>query len=369
MKKQFSKDNTLALKGIAIIMMMFHHCFCTVDRFNKYTVSFFPLNQSLAVDISSMFKICVSFFVFVTGYGLVLSLKKLNEKYEWTTKEISKWIINRLIKMMSGFWIIVVLAFIICQSINGLVGKIYFSKGPILGITQMIVEFLGLSDLFGTPTICGTWWYMSIAILFVLSVPLFALLAKKIGYFATLIITIATPRILGWDFVNSSYISFLFPLILGMTFAEKNLMVRFSNFKIGKNIIISKILKFILETGLVILTFFVYKNLPTKIFWEIKYGIIPMIIICYLYEFFLDIPLLKNVLQIIGKYSMNIFLIHTFFRVTYLNKFIYSFENWIKIAGVLFILGLVSAVVVELFKKIIRYDKIIEKIQKLIDKR
>ena len=128
MKEQFSKENTLAIKGIAIIMMMIHHCFCTVDRFEKYTISFFPLNQNTAVDISSMFKICVSFFVFITGFGLVLSLKKLNSEYKWSKKDISKWIIDRLIKMMAGFWIIVILAFIICQSINGLVGKTYFTK-------------------------------------------------------------------------------------------------------------------------------------------------------------------------------------------------------------------------------------------------
>ena len=69
-KKEFSKKNTMALKGVAILMMMFHHCFCTLDRFKEHTVSFFPLNQTLVVDISAMFKICVSIFVFITGIGI-----------------------------------------------------------------------------------------------------------------------------------------------------------------------------------------------------------------------------------------------------------------------------------------------------------
>ena len=81
-KKEFSIDNTLALKGIAIIMLIFHHCFRKADLFEDYTVSFFPFSQDFIVEISLTFKICVSIFAFITGYGLMLSLKKLNPEYK-----------------------------------------------------------------------------------------------------------------------------------------------------------------------------------------------------------------------------------------------------------------------------------------------
>ena len=60
---------------------------------------------------------------------------------------------------------------------------------------------------------------------------------------------------------------------------------------------------------------------------------------------------------------MNIFLIHTFIREYYLGDFIYSFENWIEIVAILFIISLAISIVLELFKKLIRYDKLIKKLQ------
>ena len=103
MKKDFTKDNTLALKGIAILMMMFHHCFRVTGLFENYEVSFFPFNQNFVVQMSDTFKISVSIFAFITGYGLVLSLRKLSKKYDWTNKQIGKWTVNRIIKTLAGF--------------------------------------------------------------------------------------------------------------------------------------------------------------------------------------------------------------------------------------------------------------------------
>ncbi len=364
-KKEFSKNNTLALKGIAIIMMMFHHCFWNKSLYENFKISFFPLNETIVVNVSAMFKICVSIFVFITGYGLMLSLKKLNAKYEWTNKEIIKWISSRLIKTLSGFWIVAILAYIICQAINGMTGKVFFTKGISSGIIKMIINLLGLSKLFGLNTFDTSWWYMSIAILFIFSIPIFAKTFKKYGYGLTLTAIIFIPRIIGWKYVNSSYISFLFPLILGMIFAKENLLVKFANFKICKNIYLNKVIKFIIETICIIVLYEVYNQLPIKQFWEIKYGVIPVFLICYLYEFFIEIPVVKQVLEFIGKYSMDIFLIHALYRDHYLNEFIYSFRNWLKIATVLFGISLLTAILLELFKKLIRYDKLIDKLQKI----
>ena len=366
-KKEFSIDNTLALKGIAIIMLIFHHCFRKADLFEDYTVSFFPFSQDFIVEISLTFKICVSIFAFITGYGLMLSLKKLNPEYKWTKKEIGKWIINRLIKLLSGFVIVVVLSWIICQIIDGRTWDTYFSKGIIYGIVQMLIEIFGLSDIMGTTNLNSTWWYMSIAVLFVFSVPLFAKLYKKIGIVPTLLLVIFVPRIIGWEYVNSSYISFLFPVLLGMIFAENNLMVRIANFKITKNQYVNKILKFVIETALIIIIYIVYTRLPAKLFWEIRYGIMPVILMCYLYEFFIDIPVIKNILKFLGKHSMNIFLIHTFIQFYYLEDFVYSQGNFMKIAFVLLLISLLISIVLELFKKLIRYDKWIKKLQSCIN--
>ncbi len=368
-KNKFNKDNTLALKGIAIIMMLFHHLFRKESLFSGYKVSFFPFNQEFIMEMSTTFKICVSIFAFITGYGLLLSLKKLNSKYQWSSKEISKWIVDRLIKTLSGFWIIAILSYVICQAIDGRIGTVFFKDDILYGIIKMIIDFLGLSKLFGTTRFIGAWWYMSVAILFVFSVPIFVKLFKKCGHIPILIAVIVFPRIIGWKYVNSDYITFLFPLLLGIIFAENNLMVKIANFKVHRNVWISKMIKFVIETAVIVLLYILYTKLPMKLFWEIRYGIIPVCLICYLYEFFLDLAGIKTILKFLGKHSMNIFLVHEFLRANYLANFIYSFRNFLKIGIVLLVCSLVISIILELFKKVIRYDKSINKLQNTIKNR
>ena len=369
LKTEFSKNNTLALKGIAIIMLMFRHLFKDNNAFKNYTVSFFPFGQALGVELSAFGKICVSIFAFLTGYGLMLSLKKLNEKYDFTNKQICKWTIGRIIKTLSGYWVIVVLSMIICQIIDGRTQTVLFNKGIINGIILTIVNFFGLTDLFGVTSFCSTWWYMRIALLFIISIPIFAKLFKKHGYLLVLASVVALPRILGWKYSNSSYIAFIFPVLLGMIFAEHNLMVKIANIKINKNNIVNKVFKLIIDTILIVVLYIIYNNLQENLFWEIRYGIIPVCLMCYLYEFYIDIPVLKHILQYLGKHSMNIFLIHSFIRAYYCRDFIYSQGNFIKIAAILLLCSLALSIAVDLFKKLIRYDKWINSLQCFVNKK
>lgn len=370
-KKEFTKEHSLELKGIAIIMMMFHHCFWGTALFNNFKVSFEPLGQEFVVNMSLVFKICVSIFAFITGYGLILSLKKLNEKYEWTKKEIFKWNMTRIIKTLSGFWIIAILAYIICQCLDGRTGEVFFNnKPPLFGSAQIITNFLGLSNLLHFDNFCSAWWYMSPAILFIIVTPIFAKLFKKYGYFIVFSIVIALPRVLGIKYENSSFISFLSPVLLGIWCAEKNVIVKLANYKIiKKNNVLNKIIKFILETGIIILAAFVFLQLPKNNFYEITYGLIPICFIVYLYEFYLELPILKQILKFLGKHAMNIFLIHEFIRTYYLNEYIYSFKNFIKIAMMLLGISLLLSLAIELFKKLIRYDKWVSKLINYVEKK
>ena len=63
-KPRFDKTTSQAIKGIAILMMLAHHCF----GFPEYWMQ--PVAVSaLTVQIASGFKICVAIFAFITGYG------------------------------------------------------------------------------------------------------------------------------------------------------------------------------------------------------------------------------------------------------------------------------------------------------------
>ncbi len=143
LKKNFERNDTLQLKGIAIIMMLFHHLFGREALFKNYAISFFPLNKEFVVNMSLSFKICVSIFVFITGYGLTLSLKKLYEG-KVKNKHIFKWTSERLIKTLSGFWIIAILSYIICQIIDGRTGTIFFKERYRIWNNKNVHKFYGI---------------------------------------------------------------------------------------------------------------------------------------------------------------------------------------------------------------------------------
>ena len=52
MNTQFSKKDTNIVKGVAIIAMLFHHCYVTNINFKAHGVSFAPLSKGTVVTLS-----------------------------------------------------------------------------------------------------------------------------------------------------------------------------------------------------------------------------------------------------------------------------------------------------------------------------
>lgn len=96
---KFDKYNSQAMKGIAIVIMLFHHMYLSQDRFEGLNVVFTPFSADRIMYLCRTFKICVPIYAFISGYGLYLSYRKNNSTP-------GKWTAKRLIKTMGGFWII-----------------------------------------------------------------------------------------------------------------------------------------------------------------------------------------------------------------------------------------------------------------------
>lgn len=172
-------------------MMMWHHCFLA-GRFEKYTVDFWPLAQSQAVNIANFCKICVSLFVFVSGYGLYLTWQKARAEGVHT----SRWVYEKLVRTLSGYWFVVVLAWAVCTFLDNRPYLAYgFEKSPFLGLWNMLIEFLGLTNLVGGAPMNSTWWYMSAAVVFIVLFPLIFKGFESIGCFCTLGVILIFPRI------------------------------------------------------------------------------------------------------------------------------------------------------------------------------
>lgn len=368
MQKGLTKFDSLALKGIAILMMLFHHLYSTLDRFENYTVDFSPFAQSSVVSVSLFFKICVSIFAFITGYGLLKSIAKTS----LNRKDTTKWCLTRLIKTMSGFWLIYVLAFIVTMIIDQRPIQVYFDGSRAKGILYVLLDFLGLANLFDTPTLNSTWWYMSAAIVFILIIPIIHALSKKVGYIPVILAIVALPRLLNTDYPGGvDAYSFILPVVFGMMFAEYDIFEHISA-KLPRNKIWAYVISFVVFGGLSIACYILFRVYPQHKGWEFNYGIAPVIVICFVRYCILRIPGIKQVLGFLGKHSMTIFLTHTFIRGIYLNDLVYSFGNFMLIYVVLLALSVILAVVIDLFTHIIKYhqltSKLIVQANKTVDK-
>ena len=355
----YGRDDALALKGIAILIMLFHHLFLK-GRFDGYSIAFAPFSEKQITDIANYCKVCVSLYAFVSGYGLYLS-------YSGNRLSDKKWIACRYIKTFSGFWIVVVLSWIVCQIIDGRTALIYIEKNRGgSGVVNMFLDFLGLACLCGTKSICGTWWYMSAAFLFILMTPLVARRGNSISL-ACIAVFVFIRVIAGGkmsEYYNtylggSTPFSYLMPFLIGALFAKKNLINRLINAP-------HRWLRFLIELILLMGTYILYLKISTSYFFDIKWGLLPLPLILFCVEYVIPRRSLRPILVFLGKHSMNIFLTHTFIRGTYLQDTIYSFHHFLISFLVLLFISLALSLLIEWIKKTLRYHGFIDTLCKRI---
>ena len=156
MDKGLTKKDTKAIKGIVIIMMLFHHMFRVPIIYKDFSPNFFPFTEIRVNDITTFFKLCVGTFAFLSGFGLAKSWENRNKRGD----NLSNFWVKRYWKTFISYWIIFFGSCIVCQILDGLAISTYFSDGfSINNFTGFLISFLGLSRLFGTGQLCNEWWY------------------------------------------------------------------------------------------------------------------------------------------------------------------------------------------------------------------
>lgn len=357
----FSKKDSLAVKGIAIILMIFHHCFIEIPVLEQYGVSFGTLSKETVVWICLWFKICVSLFAFVSGYGLYTSYKKNSgSKVEW--------VLRRLIKTLSGFWIVFVLSGIVCQLIDQRYTRVYFANGITQGIFSSLVSFMGLSNLFGMQQLISTWWYMSAAVIFIVMSPFFSGLLEKYGRILVLAFLVIIPRLLNLTYPteDNGAFGFVFIFLLGMCAAQGDILNRYLEVCQEKISGWKKVCLFLAESVALVIICRWSSGLDVTQFWEICYGITPFLLIVYVKKYLFKIGPVHVVLEFLGKHSMNIYLVHTFIRNLYLKDVTYSFGYFLWIAAFCLMSSLLISIMIEGLKRLIRYKVWIEWLQEKV---
>ena len=369
---KFTKEHTMQMKGIAIIILLFHHCFLNTQRWatvpyeklattkgwGYYPISFAPFSSHTIQYLASFSKICVAMFVFMTGYGMWVSYESQKKK---TT--MSNYIKKRMVTLMTGFLII----FVVTEILAIPTGRFIEVYGhDFRSVVYMIIDALGLAKLLGTPLFCLTWWYMSLAIVLIMIFPFVHSIMEKYQWIVV-VASIIVPRACGFG-QSTDLFRYLLAYTLGMYFAQHDLLARIKEKFMEQNVA-GKLLSLIVSLiGLAVIikcrqnAWIGWKYLD---FWD-GFAAMYMIVISYIY--ILNGKWIVKGLGFLGKHSMNIFLIHSFYRDVFFHEFTYSFYYaWLDYI-VLMAISLVTSIVLEWFKKLIRYEKFIDWVKRLVTK-
>lgn len=369
---KFTKEHTMQMKGIAIIILLFHHCFLNAQRWatvpyeklattkgwGYYPISFAPFSSHTIQYLASFSKICVAMFVFMTGYGMWVSYESQKKK---TT--MSNYIKKRMVTLMTGFLII----FVVTEILAIPTGRFIEVYGhDFRSVVYMIIDALGLAKLLGTPLFCLTWWYMSLAIVLIMIFPFVHSIMEKYQWIVV-VASIIVPRACGFG-QSTDLFRYLLAYTLGMYFAQHDLLARIKEKFMEQNVV-GKLLSLIVSLiGLAVIikcrqnAWIGWKYLD---FWD---GFAAMYVIVISYIYILNGKWIVKGLGFLGKHSMNIFLIHSFYRDVFFHEFTYSFYYaWLDYI-VLMAISLVTSIVLEWFKKLIRYEKFIDWVKRLVIK-
>lgn len=339
----FSKRVTLTAKGIAVFLMLFHHLFYDAPGFvDRYAVSARPLSWPALNSLSFYGKICVSVFVFLTGYGMTINLSSRS------SLQRQQYAVSRFLKLECGFLFIFLLT-LLSSVLQPSRLAAYFTEGHAKGILLILIDAAGLANFFGTPTFNGTWWYMSFAIFLIFLMPAAVRLHEQFGICVVALAALVTD--FGID-SSRAFPLYLFSLSLGIWTAQSGTAGR----------IRTRCKTTASRWGCLALScacFLIFSAIRIKWgFYPWTGGLICMSLLIFLFILVDLMHVRLRLMELLGKYSMTIFLTHTLIYNHYFSDFIYSPKNWFLILLLLTAVSLACAVILEALRKLVRWDRL-----------
>lgn len=356
----FNVYTSTCLKGVAVVILLFHHCFMTPSRYKGYKLKLlFP--QHYLNYVATFGKICVSLFVLVSAYGLTKKMMSLDKKQSVSFIEGAKSVIcTRLVKLLGNFMFVFCCIELACCVLSpGVVSKCYGTEFPD-NVEYFLVDLFGLANYLDTPSLKATFWYYGLAIFLVLVVPMLYWLLKKMDSFLFLVLMAVINFF--FEFRNADIRHYFLCIAVGMVCAYTNFITRGVQHKLCQSKVKNTILKAVLEF-LCILVLMVLREGPLKgRLYPVWDAVIPVVVALFCCEFIFILSLFRKLFHFLGVYSAGIFLIHNFIRTTWLGDFTYSFGYPVVILVVLLADSLLASILVELLKKLLHYDVLLNKI-------
>lgn len=347
----FSKHETAKVKGIAILLLLFHHMFYNVERVQNSGMQFVFLEPDIIQPIAVSARICVWLFIFVSAYGLT---------YQYTNRKEENalsFIIKRWIALMKTYWIVYVIVFVMYWIVKGNVIELY-ENSPI----RIVLDFMGWSDFFGSKMILGVWWYMCFAQILIAFIPFVCCFCEKLGWSSCIVVFVALQYLPdgiksanGGRYSNYFLVVTVAVLCVQNKIFDKILKKSHSSMKQGIGLMI---------TLFTIVVLLMLKLRLTDIDdWQINSFISAIVtfLICFVTSKYCTNRILTKILCFLGKHSGNMFMLHAFFY-TFLPEIIYFSKSAIISYLTLLAVSLGFSVILEMIKKVIGYNEGFQKL-------
>lgn len=352
-----SPDDSQLLKGVAILMMLWIHLFFK-GRFEDYGLSTWPLSMNMVHKLASYCKLCVSVFAFVSGYGLHRSFVKVQSSARAERRNsVSTWVFKRYVSTFSRFWLIVLITWIACLLFGPYVQTAYFEDVPLVeGVTSMFLELTGIGQLMGLPSLITAWWYMGAALAYILLTPLICHSIERSGWVATLGLLFLFPRVAGGFPGYNAWLSFLPAYTLGMVFSSQDWFVAIRTYVEEQRIRYEFAITFALMAT--IMTAWLVLKLPTKLFWDVSWGLFAIPLIVLLYLVFMPQSVIRSALTHLGRRSADVYLVHNVYRSILCPSFVYGTPHILTTFALLLFLSLATSLCLDLVCGLIHYDRL-----------
>lgn len=364
MENCLKKDETAALKGVAIFFMLFHHCYRVSRLFSGYDIIFSPFSHDHVITLGHWTKICVSLFAFVSGYGLYISY--INKKKEQT---VNSWATKRIVSTLSGYWFVAVFMYIVAFAFEYFAyggeefAALFESFGETTGerVVAIIADILGVSTLLKLKCLYGAWWYIGTAVVLIVLFPILVHMEQKIGALCIITILIGLPRVIKCYVDSNSTYPYILIFFIGMLCCKYGVFKKFHDLHIFKNHSVNEIIKFFGSIFLILIGIFTYDEVNKHRYWWYHFAIMPFVVIIFVVEYLLRLDTAKNVLAYFGRNSLNIWIIHTFFRNN-IRDVVWGVKWFALCPLMLMVLSLITAIVVDKLKQISGYNRFINKL-------
>lgn len=281
-------------------------------------------------------------FLILSGFGLDKSWISYEKKNpEPFIKRSFRFVSYHLLKLMISYWFI----YLLFVPFGFFAGR-SFAQAYNGNWLYMLLDFLGIADLTGTPMYNETWWFMGVIILFYILFPLFIKLMKITPMLLPalcLALTFAS-FIPDWGQIRTNVFSFVVGMVISK-YCIFDIMVK-KSVKLWASSAVS---------GLLIIAGLLFRYSYHNACLDALTGLgIIMLSACV----FSKIHILSKVLELLGKLSGSIFMFHSFVYLYYslCSKFVYVFRLVPLIFIVVVLLCVVLAQVIELLKKYLRVN-------------